>query len=162
VPLCDQGVKAERRQAEIVAEIEGHEFYEPTRMTLATWLRQWLDEHAAPTVRPNTLRRYRGIMEDHVIPAIGGIKLVDLRPQHIQEKAPRSRGRRLDLTGWTFGQPGPMNWSNGWAGDLISSIRESSKASTECSTPSGCRHASPGFRITDSPSIVPLILPLIT
>ncbi len=75
--------QAERRQAEIVAEIEGHEFYEPTRITLATWLRQWLDEHAAPTVRSNTLRRYRGIMEAHVIPAIGGIKLIDLKPQHI-------------------------------------------------------------------------------
>ena len=41
----------------------------PEKVTTATWLRQWLDDNAVVKVRVTTLRRYRGIIEHHLIPA---------------------------------------------------------------------------------------------
>ena len=35
-----------------------------SRMSLSSWLDKWLDEHMAFTLRPNTLKCYRRIIDD--------------------------------------------------------------------------------------------------
>lgn len=76
---------AERYLAELVEWAEADEF--PTRQPLAAYLRSWLDElDAAPRrrPRPKTMAGYRMIVEQHVIPALGHLRLDALRERHVQ------------------------------------------------------------------------------
>ena len=57
----------------------------PTRLTTGQYLQQWLDSYARSHVRPLTLRRYRGIVERHLAPAIGNMPLTSLQPLHVQQ-----------------------------------------------------------------------------
>ena len=52
-------------------------------LTVAEYLRHWLRDGAAQRVAPSTLERYRQIVEQHLVPALGGHRLRELRPQHI-------------------------------------------------------------------------------
>jgi len=51
--------------------------------TLADYLRKWLAEAAPRTLRPRTLAGYTSIVERHLIPALGRIRLCKLHPGDI-------------------------------------------------------------------------------
>jgi integrase len=53
------------------------------RIRLDTFLRAWLADHVTSTVRARTADNYRSQVERHIIPALGGHKLVDVRPADI-------------------------------------------------------------------------------
>ena len=50
---------------------------------LATFLNKWFDTHKL-SIRPKTAINYRGMLDNHIIPALGKMKLKDIRPDHIQ------------------------------------------------------------------------------
>jgi len=52
--------------------------------TMAALLRHWLDDHAAPRVRPRSLYLYRTTVERHLIPALGAVPVRQLTPPRIQ------------------------------------------------------------------------------
>ncbi|GCF11814.1 tyrosine-type recombinase/integrase [Dictyobacter arantiisoli] len=52
--------------------------------TIELFLRTWLEDTAQPRLRERTYIRYRGLIENHIIPAIGKVKLQKLMPQHLQ------------------------------------------------------------------------------
>lgn len=52
--------------------------------TAAEWCRLWFETYSKPNIRYNTAKGYEGIIEHHIIPAIGGIKLKQLSSIHIQ------------------------------------------------------------------------------
>ena len=54
-------------------------------MSLASWLMYWLEMYIRPTVKPSTYESYRGHCEQHIIPALGSIKLKDLTSRQIQQ-----------------------------------------------------------------------------
>jgi hypothetical protein len=79
----------ERRDAEL----------EPGRQTLTAYLRSWLtslEQAKRRKVRPRTLEHYRLIVEAHIIPALGAVRLDRLREPAVQrwldgmEGSPRS------------------------------------------------------------------------
>lgn len=51
--------------------------------TVEAWLRHWLDEIAPRQVKPRTIATYRSHAEQHVIPAIGRVRLDRLNIQHV-------------------------------------------------------------------------------
>ncbi|WP_394276312.1 tyrosine-type recombinase/integrase [Luteococcus sp.] len=53
--------------------------------TLEAWMNRYLDEVAAPTVRPSTLNRYRQETRLYIVPNLGRVKLDKLTPQHISD-----------------------------------------------------------------------------
>lgn len=53
--------------------------------TVEAWAAYWLTEVAAKTRRPKTYTSYRAIIENHVIPAIGGVRLDKLTPVAIRK-----------------------------------------------------------------------------
>lgn len=59
-------------------------YIEPSTVTLAEYLECWL-EAAAPTVKPNTIDRYRRIAERKINPVLGSIPLNKLSPLAIQD-----------------------------------------------------------------------------
>lgn len=50
---------------------EGVDLTEDSRMTLSEWLDRWLEEYAAPTVRPSTLDGYRNYAQHYISPIWG-------------------------------------------------------------------------------------------
>jgi integrase len=65
-------------------ELRQGTFVEATAVTVESWLKTWLEEYKRPKVRLTTFESYRIMAESHIIPAVGHIKLKDLRPEHLQ------------------------------------------------------------------------------
>ncbi len=75
---------AEREMARMIRELEQGTYIEPSRMTVADYLKHWLDAYG-PNLAPSTLASYTRIIHTHLIPALGGVLLTKLTPLHIQK-----------------------------------------------------------------------------
>lgn len=53
--------------------------------TVAEWMRLWFELYSKPNIRPSTVGNYTNIIENHIIPVIGRIKLKQLTAIHIQK-----------------------------------------------------------------------------
>ena len=71
--------QAEAALNEHVRSAQRGEFVEPSKMTLGEWLKEWL-KGITPSVAPATLVRYTGIVDNSLIPKLGGIRLQALKP----------------------------------------------------------------------------------
>ncbi|MEU9132815.1 tyrosine-type recombinase/integrase [Kitasatospora sp. NPDC048540] len=54
------------------------------RWTVKTWLTHWVENIAAPSVKPNTLASYRVAVNVHLIPGLGAHRLEKLEPEHLE------------------------------------------------------------------------------
>jgi integrase len=54
------------------------------RITTGALLDKWIEQVASPAVRPLTLERYKTIVTLHLKPALGSIRLTQLKPEHVQ------------------------------------------------------------------------------
>src|SRR5688572_20801311 len=80
-----------------LGEVQDGSFVEPTKLTVAAYLDQWLKNYAEIHVSGKTLERYRSITKHHLIPAFGHFRLTQLRPLHIQvHYAAALKGGRKD------------------------------------------------------------------
>lgn len=52
--------------------------------TVGQWLAYWLEEIAAPRLKPTTLAGYRSVCEQRLIPILGRHRLPQLSPQHVR------------------------------------------------------------------------------
>lgn len=82
-------VKGTKKEAEIelgrlLHSMSSGGYVEPSRLTVAEFLRKWLDDCAKPNVAGKTLERYEQLATQHLIPALGHIALSKLHPLHIQ------------------------------------------------------------------------------
>jgi integrase len=73
------------------------------RLTLGTYLADWLEQAAKPKLKPSTYRSYEELIRLHVAPALGKHPLVRLTPQHVQrfqndKIAAGHSPRRLQMT----------------------------------------------------------------
>lgn len=55
------------------------------RQKLSDYLHNWLENSAKPSIRPKTYVSYEQLIRVHINPALGGIYLEKLAPQHIQQ-----------------------------------------------------------------------------
>lgn len=55
-----------------------------TSQTTAQWLTYWLENIIRKEVRPNTFNGYRAVVNNQIIPAIGRVRLDNLKPAHIR------------------------------------------------------------------------------
>ena len=72
----------QKMQQALVALDEGR-YAEPSKLALKQWLHTWLDEYTGD-VKDATRIRYRQDMENHIIPALGAMKLQSLTPAAVQ------------------------------------------------------------------------------
>jgi integrase len=76
---------AEKRLNELLTAAEGGTFVEPSKVTLISWLREWLEAAIKPQCTPGTYTRYKNIIENHIAKAtIGDLPLQKLRPTHLE------------------------------------------------------------------------------
>lgn len=76
--------EAETHLAEMLAKIHGGGTIPTTKLTVAEYLEDWLAKYAAGNVRETSLRSYRDIAHQHLIPALGRIPLRKLSPLDVQ------------------------------------------------------------------------------
>lgn len=70
---------------ELVRQRESGAVRKPGRaMTVETWLRHWVENIAAPSVRPNTMIGYRSSVYKHLIPAVGAHRIDRIQPEHLE------------------------------------------------------------------------------
>ncbi len=53
--------------------------------TVKEWLKIWYDDYVVKNVKVSTRTSYEGIINNHLIPNIGSIKLVKLKKEHIEK-----------------------------------------------------------------------------
>jgi integrase len=81
---CPTEDDAERELTNVLRGLDTGTFADPGRLTLAKYLKdQWMP-HITTRVRPRTALRYRQLLDLHVIPKIGAVKMAKLRPAHVQ------------------------------------------------------------------------------
>lgn len=71
-------------QRALVAAVDNGTYAESSTMELSKWLETWLELYTS-SITPGTLRSYRNAVQKHIIPALGGTKLCDLKPHMIQK-----------------------------------------------------------------------------
>jgi integrase len=77
-----QGEVLKAMQAAQNAVNEGS-FFEPTKLTVKEWFEVWLSDYMA-AVKPLTVQQYRSMSETHIYPALGAVKLKDLKAPQLQ------------------------------------------------------------------------------
>ena len=60
MPATGNKRDAERRQAEVIRDLNAGAFVEPSRFTLSEYLKRWLQDYVALSVRPRTAEGKRG------------------------------------------------------------------------------------------------------
>ena len=53
--------------------------------TVTEWCRLWFETYSKPNIRTSTAYNYNNMIENHIIPAIGAVKLRQLTSLHIQK-----------------------------------------------------------------------------
>ncbi len=74
---------AERELAKLVGAAHDGTLIEPSKVSVAEYLRSWLD--GPHGLAGKTIERYRQLAEQQIIPHLGGTPLQELRPAHIDE-----------------------------------------------------------------------------
>jgi integrase len=74
---------AERERARLVVAAHDGTLVEPSKITVAEYLRAWLS--GAHGLAGKTVERYRQLAEQQIIPHLGGLSLQALRPAHIAD-----------------------------------------------------------------------------
>ena len=75
---------AEKELRRLLRALDTGEHVDPTRMTTKRWLETWLST-VREEIAPRSYDRYAGIVEQHLIPALGNLPVAKLAPAHIQE-----------------------------------------------------------------------------
>ena len=75
---------AERRLVEVSSQLHQGTYRPPQPMLFRDFAQQWLRDYAEGAVKPMTLRSYRGLVRNHLIPMLGDLWLTQLSPQRIQ------------------------------------------------------------------------------
>ena len=89
---------------ELRRSLERHEHGEyvpPVKPTLGQWLDTWLATSIEPHKRPRTVETYRSVIDRHLTPALGAVRLQTLEPEHIEKYFADRRGK---LSGGTLAQ----------------------------------------------------------
>lgn len=76
--------EAQADLARIINELEQNTFIIPSDETLKGYLDYWIEQREH-NLSPTTIYGYKSMINNHIIPSLGNIKLNELKPLHIQE-----------------------------------------------------------------------------
>src|SRR5215216_5550519 len=63
---------------------DGGLIFDAGHLRVGEYLQRWLKDSVKGTVRPSTYEVHRHMVEPHIVPALGRLKLKDLRPTHVR------------------------------------------------------------------------------
>lgn len=77
--------EVEERLVKIQNEINSNTFIEPNKITVSQWLDRWLKTYKNDSLTQSTYISYKGIIENHITPVIGEIRLQSLTLDMLQD-----------------------------------------------------------------------------
>lgn len=77
--------KTKTEVKEKLREVELEGLIETTRVTVGEFLTRWLDMSVKPSLATATYVRYKSVIEGHIKPHIGGMRLGKLEPVHVEQ-----------------------------------------------------------------------------
>ena len=78
--------EAERKRRELLTAIDKGQNPVPVDMPLRDWLDNWMSKEIAPPKRrQRTQETYRNVIDHHIVPYLGGLRLNKIGPTHVQE-----------------------------------------------------------------------------
>ena len=76
---------AERKLTELLHNLHRGEYVEPSKMTVGEWLSEWLETAIKPpNKRLRTYETYNSAIERHLKPALGHVRLQQLKPTELK------------------------------------------------------------------------------
>ena len=75
---------AERRLNQLINDLGKGLYIRPSKTNLREYLESWLSDYCMPNLSPRTYELYSYVCNNHIIPNLGDIPLVELKPQHLQ------------------------------------------------------------------------------
>lgn len=78
----EKSAKLARDKARV--SLSSSTYVSPSKLTVGEYLITWINEVHASQLKETTLERYRQVINKHLIPELGAIKLQDLRASHVQ------------------------------------------------------------------------------
>jgi len=104
--------KAQEELTRLLSQRDQGSYVDPTKMTLAQYLRHWLEADIERRVAARTAARHRGIVEKNIIPRLGHIPVRKLTAVHIEaleselqregwvkRRRPPSEGKAIEARG---------------------------------------------------------------
>jgi integrase len=77
--------EAQTKLNDMLSDMNKGEFVEPTKMTVREYLNEWVEQAVKPPAkRQSTYDHYKQIIAGHLIPALGDLKVQQLRPGHLE------------------------------------------------------------------------------
>lgn len=73
-----------RKLKEITLEIENYVYTDSSKLKLSQWIGLWLSEYNN-NAKPSTKKTYQVLTDRYIVPALGNIKLKNLRPDMVQK-----------------------------------------------------------------------------
>lgn len=73
-----------QKMQKALVEMDEGTYTSPTRTTVRSWLQTWVNEYTSD-VKDSTRTSYRQHLENHIIPALGAVKLSELTPAACQK-----------------------------------------------------------------------------
>jgi len=122
--------QAQRLLASFITEVENGDFSAPSKVTFNELAKKWLENYAGMELAPKTLFRYRQMLEARILPALGDMKIVNIKPLDLvgfykSLKGPHKYIKiKLDGTKTVETSPGLSNKTLKHHHSLISSIFE--------------------------------------
>ena len=72
-----------QKMQKMLVELDEGVYIEPSKITVKAWLETWLAEYNGD-VKPATIVSYRQHIQNHIVPALGAVKLSALTPTAVQ------------------------------------------------------------------------------
>ena len=75
--------EAQKELARLISQVSDGSYIEPAKLTVADYVRRWIDNAEVLNLRPKTAERYRQLIEGQIIPHLGALAVQKLRPAAI-------------------------------------------------------------------------------
>lgn len=89
--IIRETVKAKNRDAALkqlgllIKRIEKGEYIEPSKQTFKAFVEKWISAYGEKNLAPKTLYRYKQLLDSRILPALGHLKIDQIKPVHLIE-----------------------------------------------------------------------------
>ena len=77
--------EAKEKLEELKSDLRSGTYAAPSDVKVGEWLRAWVNDYAQVSTRLGTYKKYHSLIENHIVPTIGNLKLQDLKTSSVQK-----------------------------------------------------------------------------
>lgn len=81
----DTQKEVRQKMTAVLSELDKGTYQTPNKTTVSEWLTEWLTIFCTNKVKPLTFHSYQAIIQRHIVPVIGAVKLQAVKGTHVQK-----------------------------------------------------------------------------